>query len=72
VKEKTVNNYHPCNALAAGDRSLTAWASQDGKPVGFDVVDAMLQKNLAFGALLTACNLAFLAWLKKLFFGLPA
>jgi len=45
----------------------TAWASQDGRPVGFDVIDAM-QKNLAFGALLTACNLAFLAWLKKLFF----
>jgi hypothetical protein len=47
-----------------------AWASQDGKPVGFDVIDAM-QKNLAFGALLAAGNLAFLAWLKKLVFGAP-
>src|SRR5205807_10328263 len=48
-----------------------AWASQDGKPVGFDVIDAM-QKNLAFGALLAAGNLAFLAWLKKLFYGASA
>ena len=45
-----------------------AWASQDGKPVGFDLIDAM-QKNPAFATLLGAFNLAFLAWLRKLFFG---
>jgi len=62
--------------LALGADSLQvriagrAWASEDGKPVGFDVVDAM-QKNLVFGALLAAGNLAFLAWLKKLVFGVP-
>jgi len=45
-----------------------AWAWQDGKPVGFDVIEAM-QKNLEFSALLLGANGLFLAWLKKLFFG---
>jgi hypothetical protein len=48
-----------------------AWAWQDGKPVGFDVIDAM-QKNLEFGAVLLGGNALFLAWLKKLFFGTSA
>jgi len=45
-----------------------AWVWQDGKPMGFDVIDAM-QKNLEFSALLLGANGLFLAWLRKLFFG---